>query len=87
MDGLVEMVIVTCLCNSAVQIYEDPVRRITFLYVSYSEFILFFPSWCVFLETYQTASHWHAGNQYLVIHFCRWLPETIILANPGLMAT
>jgi len=81
------MVIVTCLCNSAGKIYEDPVIRITIVYVRYPEFMLCFPRCCVSLETWQTASHWHAVNQYLVIHFCQWLPETIILANPALMAT
>ena len=85
--GFVEMVIATCLCNSAVQICEYPVRRITILSVHYPVFMLCFPRCCVSLKTCQTASHWHAVNQYLVIHFCQWLPETIILANPALMAT
>jgi len=37
----VEMVIVTCLCNSALQIYEDPVRRITILFIRHPVFMLF----------------------------------------------
>ena len=40
--GFVEMVIATCLCNSAVQIYEYPVRRITILSVHYPVFMLCF---------------------------------------------
>ena len=60
---LVEMVIATYLCNSAVQIYEHPVRRITILSVRYPVFMLCFPRCCVSLKTCQTASHWHAVNQ------------------------
>ena len=40
--GFVEMVIATCLCNSAVQIYEYSVRRITILSVHYPVFMLCF---------------------------------------------